>query len=370
MGDSPPPADDLSNPQTLVESLVAHSAASALALVLETAYTEIQFPTLLQACAFLARTQFFLSIQPDYLSRLESDFPVECAAIRASLLLQNATSAQIADRCRQAIALIKGARPTRDADPIVSYNLAFLNARLKLKQKAMKHVKRSILAATDRAPPVSAVLLLTRILRSNCQSDEAVALALASRDLLDCYDRDILIEGMLAAAESGDFANAEALFQLLRANFKDDPVALNASVSLNLILGKTDGASECFETWADLDEQTAEFYFAYGQLALAAKDYAAANVGLFAACELQPTCGKYYAAAATLLARAGATEKAQETARHAIRVDPDCPHAWLALATVAGDTAEGSSALAKAVELRRNSVDLSRLRLLLADASS
>jgi tetratricopeptide (TPR) repeat protein len=229
----------------------------------------------------------------------------------------------------------------------------------------MKHVKRSILGSGDAAPPVSAILLLARILRSNCQSEEAVSLALASRDLIDCYDRDILIEGMLAAAESGDFPNAEALFQLLRANFKADAVALNASVSLNLILGKVDGATECFETWADIDEQTAEFYFAYGQLALAAKDYAAANVGLSGACELQPTCGKYHAAAAMLLARVDAKEKAQERARQAIRVDPECPHAWLALATVAADTPEGAGALARTVELRRKSVDLARLSLLL-----
>jgi hypothetical protein len=38
---------------------------------------------------------------------------------------------------------------------------------------------------------------------------------------------------MFAAAESGDLTGPELLFQLLRSNFKDDGIALSASVTLN-----------------------------------------------------------------------------------------------------------------------------------------
>jgi hypothetical protein len=239
--------DDLTNPESVVRSLTTRRHFTALALVLETTYSQIAPQTLLEACAFLAPTPSFPAVKPEYLSLLESDFPVPLAAIRSCLLLQNVPSSQIEERCHQAIALIKATRIEGQPDPILNYNLAFLNAKLKRKEKAMKYAKLSILSATAGPPPASAVLLLLRILRSNCQPDDAVALAVSSRDLLDCYDRNILIEGMFAAVESGDLSATEQLFQLLRSNFKDDPVALNASVMLNLMLGKTESAAECFE---------------------------------------------------------------------------------------------------------------------------
>jgi hypothetical protein len=47
-------------------------------------------------------------------------------------------------------------------------------------------------------------------------------------------------------------------------------------------------AAECFQTWALIDEQSPEFFFVHGQLALAMKDFEEAGIGLSAVCELQP----------------------------------------------------------------------------------
>jgi tetratricopeptide (TPR) repeat protein len=131
------------------------------------------------------------------------------------------------------------------------------------------------------------------------------------------------------------------------------------------MLGNTESASECFGTWAAIDEQTPEFFFAYAQLALIAKDLGEAEIGMLAACELQPTSAKYHAAISTLFARADAKDKALEKAREAVQVDPDCIHGWLALAAV--DPTDARAALAKAVELRRNFVDLSHLGLIITE---
>jgi hypothetical protein len=59
-------------------------------------------------------------------------------------------------------------------------NLAYLSPKLKRKEKVMKYVKKSILASSEVPAIPSAAFLLIRILRSNCQSEEALALATSS----------------------------------------------------------------------------------------------------------------------------------------------------------------------------------------------
>jgi tetratricopeptide (TPR) repeat protein len=207
------------------------------------------------------------------------------------------------------------------------------------------------------------------VLRSNCQGEDGAAIAAGSRDLLDRYDRDILIEGMYAADECGDLATTEKLFKCLRTHFKVDPVALEAAVRLNLMLGKADSAADCFQTWADVDQQSAEFFFAYSQLCLSAKDFAEAETALTSATELQPFSGQYHAALANLLFKVGQEEKALAIAKYAVKIDPDSIHPWFALANVSHNPAEASEALAKATELRKTVIDLAHLSLVLTPAN-
>jgi hypothetical protein len=357
-------ADDLSKPERFVASLISRAKPQAPSLVIETMFDSLEPPTKIRVCAFLAASDCFASVKPEYLASLADDFPVEVASIRASLIVHGVGRGDEEARCREAIAVVNAARGGRD-NPIVCFNLAYLHARLREKSKAIRYAKRSVAASSNGAPLGSALMLLIRVLRSNCQSEDAAAIAIGSCVLLAHYHRDILIEGIYAAAECGDLATTETLFKCLRTHFKVDPVALQAAVRLNLMLGKTDSAAGCFQTWADVDQQSAEFFFGYAQLCFSAKDFAEAESALTSATELQPFNGNYHAALANLLFRLGQEEKALTIAKYAVKIDPDSVHAWFALANVSHNPAEASEALAKATDLRKTVIDLAQLSLVL-----
>jgi tetratricopeptide (TPR) repeat protein len=131
------------------------------------------------------------------------------------------------------------------------------------------------------------------------------------------------------------------------------------------MLGKADSAADCFETWAEIDQQSAEFYFAYSQLCLAARDFGEAETALTTATELMPFNGHYHAALANLLFKNGQEEKALAVAKYAVKIDPESVHAWFAVANVSRHSADASEALAKATELRKTVVDLTHMSLVL-----
>jgi tetratricopeptide (TPR) repeat protein len=314
-----------------------------------------------------ARSPVWLFETKKYLDRLKDAYFVEWLSLRALILIQECSIDQLEARCSEALQLFKEAEKTYEKNPVVNYNIAYLHARLHEKTQALDYAKRAILVNSDTHPPHWALLLLIRILRSNCQTTQALNLAIVAKDLLDCYDRDILIEGIFAAAESGDSVQTEHLFQLLRKNFKRDTRAFAASVKLNLMLGNIQSASECFQKWAEFDQQSPDFFFAFSQLCLASKDLGEAMTALSSACDLQPMNGQYQSALAYLYYEADAKDKALERARAAVSYDPECIHGWLALLHIDADPEEVGEARKRVSYLRKNSVDLSNIGILVSN---
>jgi tetratricopeptide (TPR) repeat protein len=354
--------EPLKGPAELIPSLISEGNTPGVALALETWWSTLELPLLRDACLHLARAKLTTSITDAVLSRLQTEYPVEAVSLRCLVLVQDGTTDDHDDRCRQAIDLIRSAAQD-DMNPVLNYNLALLYARLRRRKKAFKYVKKSIFSDIEGKPIPSALLLLTRILRANCQSAEATDVALSSRHLLGSNDRNILIEGLYSAAEASDLPRTDELFQIIRRTFSEDILAYYSLFSVSLMSGKIQDASTIFKTWSDVDGESAHFYFAYGQLCLAAGDLDDAERALTQAGQMRAKDGAFQAALAMTLFKSDSKDLALDRARAAARADPVSPQAWFALSAITADPAEAARALAMAVDLRQNALDLSHLRI-------
>ena len=354
------------NIDELLPELIHNKHIIGVSTVLEAYNQQINNSTLLLTCVYLARNPGYSTIVDKYLNRLNEDYPAQVASIQAFMLINNCSINIRDEKCNEALQILEEVRKTDKKNPQILFNEGYVHALLRNKETAFDYLKAS-LRQKDKLPYASSILLMIRIMRSNCQTTEALQLATNSYYLLNRYDKNICIEGMYAAAEKGDMTQMDFFFQKLKKHYKKDCTVMEALTKINLMLGKTKNASDCFQTWAEFDKESPEFFFCCSQLCLAAHDTSEAIKNLILAIQLDPSNAEYNANLATVLYKNGDKEKAYYQARSAIRADPYSIHAWLALEMVSPDDSEAREALNKAVELRKNVVDLSGLSIILND---
>lgn len=127
--------------------------------------------------------------------------------------------------------------------------------------------------------------------------------------------------------QQGDIAGACAAYQLLSAQYPDQPEVLNMLAIAQMQLGQTR------EAWHSAQR----------------------------AADLRPGKARYQNTLATALWMADQPEAAVTTLRRAVELDPTLCEAWINLAEILahrGDTAEATRCLERAVELKPNSPDL------------
>ncbi|OHT10888.1 TPR Domain containing protein [Tritrichomonas foetus] len=354
---------------TNIDELLPHLIKSkhiiGISTVLEAYHEKIQDSTLLSVCVYLARNPGYASLIEKFYERLNKNYPVQVASIKAYILINSSTPGTRQEMCNKAVAILEEARKSDKKNPQILFNLAYIYALLHNKELSFTYLKGALAKHKKRLPYASALLLMIRILRSNCQTEEALTLANYSYDLLNRYDRNISIEGMFAAAEKGDMSRMEFFFQKLKKNYKKDTTAMESVTKINLMLGKIQNATECFQTWSEFDKESPEFFFCCAQLCLAANDTTEALHNLLFAIQLDPENAEYIANLATILFKTGSKDKACDYARAAIRANPDSVHAWLAMSSVTADETEARECLNKAIELRKTVVDLSGISIIL-----
>ncbi|KAK8893475.1 Bardet-Biedl syndrome 4 protein [Tritrichomonas musculus] len=355
------------NIDELLPDLIHNKHIIGVSTVLEAYNQQIHDSTLLLTCVYLARNPGYSTTVAKYLNRLNKDYPAQVASIQAFMLINNCSVNIRDEKCNEALQILDVVRKKDKKNSQILYNEGFIHALLRNKETAFDFLKASLRPQDGKLPYASAILLMIRIMRSNCQTSEALQLATNSYYLLNRYDKNICIEGMYAAAEKGDMDQMDFFFKKLKKHYKKDSTVMEALVKINLMLGKTKNASDCFQTWSEFDKESPEFFFCCSQLCLASQDTSEAIKNLILAIQLDPSNAEYIANLATVFFKTGAKEKAYDHARSAIRADPYSIHAWLALEMVSPDDSEARDALNKAVELRKNVVDLSGLSIILND---
>ncbi|KAH0788400.1 tetratricopeptide repeat protein [Histomonas meleagridis] len=353
------------NPNELLETLVTKKHIIGVVTALEAYHNDIKKSTLFSVLVYLAKNSNYAHLVSRYVTPISKSYPAQVASIRAFILIHRCPPDQVMVRCSEALKILEKARKKDKRNPQLLENIAYLHAKMHDKEKSLEYLKRNLTWNSDSNHSRLQLLLMIRIFRSNCQFDEALTLANSSYDILGRYDKFILIEGMFCSAENGDMTQMESFFHKLKKLFKADAHIMSATTRLNIMLGKLQNASECFQSWGELEsnQQSADFFFCYSQLCLALKEHQEAARYLAYAVEMDPCNVQYMAALATTLYKLGTKEKANEIAKRATAVDPWCFHAWLALATVCEDKIEAEEALKKAIVLRRKSVDLTSIKM-------
>ena len=355
------------DPNELIVELMNKKHVTGVLKILDSYYKTLHKSTLLKTLIYLAKKHNNTNVIPQYYKRISKHYPIEVACLKAYLLLDKCPPLELMERGDEALAILNEARKEYKDSGILLENIALIYAKKQNKDMALKYVKKYMVKEEKGSYSRLPILLMIRILRSNCQFDEALKLVKSSFDILGKYDKYILIEGMFIAAEEGNMEEMKIYFQKLKKLFKTDNRVMVASVRLNLMLGKLQSATECFQSWSDLEsnQQSAEFLFYFGQLYVASKEYNEGIKYLKFAIEMDPFNAEYISSLATALNSFGNKEAAIETAKSAIEVDPYCFHGYLALSIINQDQKEASEALDKAIELRKKFIDLTYLKIAL-----
>ena len=351
----------LSCPDITVPFYVHNKNINALSLLLQAFHESMSDASLLCACLFLAQNKSTSYQAEKYVDRLMLKYPRVVASLRACLLIQSAAFGESRSKCEEALHIITDALLVYSNDPQLLFNASLLSLNLYNKKKASEYAQKALIAETSN-PHI--ILLMMKILRSNCNFEAALKLAERSPVEIGHWDKYIVIEAMFIAAESGDMGLMEKYFQRLRKYWKKDSYAMNCTVRLNLMLGKLQNASECFQLWSEFDQQSADLFFCYSELCVASQDFAEAEKNLYFAIEADSDKAEYHAALAFVLQKRGKKEMALERAKFATELEPNNIHSWLALASVS--TGEMSAfSLRKVQEIRCNTVDVSPLDIML-----
>lgn len=347
----------LTCPNLLIPDYILLRNYNAVSLLLDVFDTQISDGVLLAACICLTKEKSYSQKIHKYLPRIAEKYPSAAASLKSVLIMQNISVNQIQSKAQEALTPILEALNDDPTNPQLLYNAAVLCLKLHRKDKASEYALKSLQA--DPSLPYT-VLLVMKILRSNC--DFKAALELADRSPIESgyWSKDIVIEAVLIAAESGNKQKIEKYFPRLKKYWRQDPEALYATIRTSLMLGNIQYASECFQLWSEFDQQSAEFFYCYAQLCIIAGDLNEAERHLMFAIEIDGGNSEYHAALATVLNKRGKHEMAIERAKFAVDLDPNSVHGWLALANVSDDPAP---ALKKVQEIRAVTVELSRIEL-------
>lgn len=353
------------NFDTLLPDLIKSKHIIGVSTVLEACNDKIKDSTLLACCIYLAKHHGYLANVEKNLKRLENPYPAQVASIRAYLLITNCSIDVRDEKCNEALKILEKVRKSDPQNPQILYNEAYIYALLRNQEMSFNLIKSALQKSCNHPPIPSVLLLLIRILRSNCQTKEALDMATQSYYLLNKYDKYICIEGMYAAVESGDLNQMKIFSQKLERKFKKDTKVMETFTKINLMVGKTENATKCFQTWSSFDNETPEFFFCCAQLCSASQNYENAIHHLMLACQLDPSNANYLSYLATIYANAQKHEKAYDCAKDAVQVNPYSVHAWLALSNISPDENEARNALAMAMNLRKTVVDLEDLDIIL-----
>ncbi|EAY16609.1 TPR Domain containing protein [Trichomonas vaginalis G3] len=353
-------------PNLVIPDYILLHNHNAVHLLLNVYESEISDGVLLSACICLAKDKNFYHSVDKYLPRIEQKYPAGAASLKAVLIMQNISNSQIPEKAQEALTIINNALSKEPKNPQLLYNAAVLCLKLHNKEKACEYAIKAL--ESNPALPYT-VLLVMKLLRSNC--DFKAALDLADRSPLEAgyWSKEIVIEACLVAAESGNKQKIEKYFTRLRKYWRQDPEALYATVKTSLMLNNIAYASECFTLWSEFDQQSAEFFYAYSQLCIYSNDLKEAERHLMYAIDIDGSCAEYHSTLALVLHKRGKPEMAIERAKFAIDLDPDCIHSWLVLANVSdGDVS--ANALKKVQDLRSTTVDMTGVELVICSGDS
>ena len=351
----------LSCPDIIIPFYVYNKNLNAVTLLLQVFHSTMSDASLLAACLFLAKNKSTSYHAEKYIDRLAPKYPKIVASLRACLLTQSAAYNENRSKCQEALGIITSALTAYPDDPQLLFNAAILCIKLYDKKNASLYAQKALIA--DPSNP-HIILLLMKILRSNCNFEAALELADRSPAETGRWDKFIVIEAMFIAAEIGNMPKMEGYFQRLKKYWRRDGYAMSSTVRLNLMLGKLQSASECFQIWAEFDQQSADFFFCYSELCVASQDFAEAEKNLYFAIEADSDRAEYHAALALVLQKRGKKDMALERAKFATELEPNNIHPWLALASVS--TGEiNTRALKKVQEIRCNTIELGPLDIML-----
>jgi len=353
---------NITSPDCVLLFYLVNKQKTAVSLILEAFSIHIKDSTLLSACFYLAQSiETYEMVLPSYLDRLSQQYSFQVTILRAAISVNRYLISNDSTNIEYSLELIMGLLSDHPQNHLVLFNLAYLYALKKDKENSFKYARQSLVSNYNHSKPL---LLLIRILHSNCQYDAAIDIAKSSAIILDRWDKNIVIEAMFCAAEKGDIALVESMFKRLNRKWKTDSQAMSASVRLNLMLGKINQATDVFESWSSFDQQSSEFMFCYSQLCVAAQDYSEAEKFITFAIDLNPKRGEYHAALSAILLKRGKKDIAYQRAKFATEIDPKSLFSWVALYNSSPNQL-ASETLLKLTELRMSHIDLSELSFML-----
>ena len=236
------------------------------------------------------------------------------------------------------------------------YNAALAAAYSHDKEQSFRFVQKALsMCPSDQR----ACLLMTRILSSNTQFDEALSL------IEKKYDRIFLLESMKILLNKGDYQGAESFARKLRSNWPTDPTILFYCFKLYLAIGKITTLMEILQAWTEIDNGSSNYYYCLSQICLLCKDSIKAEQYMKNATELDQTNGEKQAALSEILFKNGNKESALDKAKYAIEIDPNCIYGWIMYEKLSSGE-EAKKALQKVIQLRKIMVDLSGLDFILS----
>lgn len=340
------------------------------------------------------------------------------ASVRISFLIHNQPLKVIRERRDECFKIINDAIAKFPDSFQLYYNLAYMYALVGNKDKCFESLKKSLQLKPNDA---RSILFMMRVLRSRKQPRAALAFHAKAKHLLvhsndqnksnfsiksklnknnlNCFyledevnyrnvgsrngngNQDsrklVEIEEIYATYESNLNPEAKELTDAAKLKYKNDDNMMSALIRIELMMNNGKEATELFRKWINsnnkeeidlnsisLDRQTPEFYFCFAQICLESNDLPIAENLLKKAIEIEPFNVEYQSALACVLAKLGMMDAGLERAKFAVKLDPESPHAWLAVSGSSKNQEEKEEAKKKSVLLKDARIDLSNIHII------
>lgn len=346
------------------------------------------------------------------------------ASVRLSYLIHNQPMKVIRERRDECFKVINEALEKCPNSFQLHYNLAYIYALLGDKDKSFESLKRSLQLKPNDA---RSVLFMMRLLRSHKQPRVALAFYSKARKLLEnsndqnefnksehsklkknshlsdkndnCFlledefnyrnvgsrngngnqdSRKLVdLEQIYATYESNLNPEAKELCDAAKIKYKGDNNMMAILIRIELMMNNGKEATEVFRKWINennndidgnsnsFDRQSPEFFFCFAQICLESNDLPLSEKLLKKAIEIEPFNVEYQSALACVLAKLGKMDAGLERARFAVKLDPESPHAWLAVSGSSKNQEEKEEAKQKSELLQNTKVDLSNIHIII-----
>lgn len=341
------------------------------------------------------------------------------ASVRLSFLIHNQPFKVIREKRDECFKIINDAIEKYPDSFQLYYNLAYIYGIVGNKDKCFESLKKSLQLKPNDS---RSILFMMRVLRSRKQPRVALSFHSKAKKLLNdpndqnqvntnyqklkkikndtnCFFLEdeinyrntgsrngngnqnsrklVEIEEILSTYEANLNPEAKELTDAAKLRYKNDDNMMASLIRIELMMNNGKEATEMFRKWTNdnnnlddldsirFDRQSPEFFFCFAQICIESNDLSIAEKLLKKAIEIEPFNVEYQSALACVMVKLGKMEEGLERAKYAVKLDPESPHAWLAVSGSSKNQEEKEGARKRSILLENAKIDLSNIHIII-----